>query len=284
MITIENLSYAYLRRELDNEPAWVLRDLNLQINPGEVLSIMGAPGAGKTTLCLALSGIVPQATGGVIRGDVQVNGMNTKRTPIHELTQIVGQVFQNPETQLFNMSVEAEVAFGLESMGIAPERIRERVDHALEKLELDPLRHRSPFKLSGGEMQRVAIASVLAMDPEVLVLDEPSSHLDMRGKEEVYDTLSSLRKDRSRTIIVVENQVDYVAAFSDKVIVMREGTIAYEGTPGKLFASTSDLEKLAIHPPQVHEVGRCLAPNLGGDPNFLTVEQAFVRFKDKAGA
>jgi len=163
VISITNLHFSYPPLVEGQPAAPVLRGINLEVSSGEFVSIMGPTGVGKTTLCLALNGIVPQSTGGVFRGDVQVCGMNTKKTPVAALAASVGVVFQDPESQFFNMTVEDEVAFGAESLGVPREEIAERIEWALEMVGMADHRRRSPMQLSGGQKQRVAIASVLAM-------------------------------------------------------------------------------------------------------------------------
>ena len=193
-ISINNLSYAYPALTPEEQPEWVLRGISLAVEAGEFLSIMGPTGVGKTTFCLALNGIVPQSTGGRIKGDVLVDGLNTKRQPVAALAQRVGMVFQDPETQLFNMTVEAELAFGLENLGLPPAEIQERVQWALALVKMEGFMNHSPFHLSGGQKQRIAIASALAMTPRILVLDEPTANLDPLGKREVFSVVRELRR------------------------------------------------------------------------------------------
>ena len=177
-IVVEDLRFAYPSPEAGGQAVSVLRGVNLRVRRGEVLGLMGTTGAGKSTLCLALAGIVPHSTGGEFGGTVTVAGINTKREPVAKLAQKVGLVFQDPETQLFNMTVEDEVAFGPESLGLPRQEIVERLDWALRVTGMEAYRDRSPFHLSGGQKQRVALAAILAMRPEILVLDEPTSELD----------------------------------------------------------------------------------------------------------
>ena len=174
IIQIENLHYQYPPLP-GIESQWVLRGVDLSVHAGEFLSIVGATASGKTTVCLTINGNVPQSTGGTIRGQVRVEGIEVRRTPLPELAKLVGMVFQNPEAQLFNLLVEEEIAFGLESLGVPSAEMRERVDWALGIVGMQGMGSRSPFELSGGQKQRVAIAAVLAMTPKVLVLDEPTS-------------------------------------------------------------------------------------------------------------
>jgi len=251
-VVIQDLSYAY------PDGDWALRDVTLRVEQGEFLSIMGANGAGKTTLCLALNGIVPQSTGGRIRGNVLINGMNTKEHPVATFAQRVGIVFQNPEAQLFSANVEAEVAFGLENQGLPRNEMQERVDWALDLLRIDHLRARSPSKLSGGERQRLAIASVLAMSPRILVLDEPSANLDPSGKRELLSALQELKSTEGLTIIMAEHEGELIAEFSDRIAVLDGGRLTKLETPERLFADVGGMHALGLAVPQVSEVASCL--------------------------
>lgn len=280
IITIENLGYAYPALQPEDEPEWVLRGVDLEIAEGEFVSIMGATGVGKTTLCLALNGIVPQSTGGVIRGDVHVDGLNTKRHPVAELARRVGVVFQEPETQLFNMTVESEVAFGLESLGLPRQEIQERVTWALSVVEMGAYRRRSPFKLSGGQKQRVAIASILAMSPKILVLDEPTASLDPLGKMEVFSIVRELRQRRGMTIIMVEHESEHIAEFSDRVVVLHEGKVEMADTPAKVFAQGEAMRALGLAVPQVSELAHCLNRRHNTDYAFTQLDEAYLALTD----
>jgi energy-coupling factor transporter ATP-binding protein EcfA2 len=236
---------------------------------------MGPTGAGKSTLCLALNGIVPHSTGGVIKGEVLVEGLNTKRHPVARLAQSVGLVFQEPETQLFNMSVEAEVAFGLENLGLPPQEIAERIEWALALVGLRDLRRRSPFQLSGGQKQRVAIASILAMTPKILVLDEPTANLDPLGKTEVFSVVRQLRQQRGMTIIMVEHESERMAEFSDRVVVLNNGRIELMGTPQQVFAQVEQMQMIGLATPQVSQLAHCLNQTYQTGFAFTQLDEAY---------
>ena len=280
IVSIENLGYSYPPLAAQGEPEWVLRGIDLEIAAGEFVSIMGATGVGKTTLCLALNGIVPQSTGGTIRGNVYIDGLNTKRHPVADLAQKIGIVFQEPETQLFNVSVEAEVAFGMESLGLQKSEIHERVTWALSLVGMSEFRHHSPFKLSGGQKQRVAIASILAMSPRILVLDEPTASLDPLGKTEVFSIVRSLRQQRGMTIVMVEHESERIAEFSDRVIVLNNGKVELADTPENVFARASEMQALGLSIPQVSELAQCL--NRRHDTNYIFTqfEETCIALKD----
>ncbi len=272
-IDIQDFSYAY------PDGDWALRELNLHVEKGEFLSIMGANGAGKSTLCLALNGIVPQATGGRIRGNVTVNELNTKRHPVATFSKQVGIVFQNPDAQLFSVSVEAEVAFGLENLGTPHDEMQERVDWALDLLKIEMLRYRSPSQLSGGERQRLAIASVLAMAPQILVLDEPSSNLDPSGKVELLTALHDLRNSAGLTIVMAEHDSELIAELSDRIAVLEDGRLARLEAPESLFSDVVGMHALGLGVPQVSEVAACLNQEHGTDLSPIRYQDAYQSLK-----
>ena len=280
IVVVDNLSYAYPPTQPGGERRWVLRGVNFEVEEGEFVSIMGPTGVGKTTLCLALNGIAPQSTGGVIKGDVYVDGLNTKKCPVPELAQRVGLIFQEPETQLFNMSVEAEVAFGLESLAIPPAEIQERIDWALDVVGMRGLRRRSPFHLSGGQKQRAAIAAILAMMPKILVLDEPTASLDPLGKREVFSVVRDLRRQRGMTVIMVEHESERVAEFSDRVIVLHEGRVALTGAPGEVFSQVERMRDIGLAVPQVSDVACRLNQQHGTNFVFHQLDDAYRALAD----
>ncbi len=254
------------------DPVPALRGIDLEIGRGEFVAVMGATGAGKTTLCLALTGLVPHATGGIIRGDVRVEGRNTKQCSVADLATLVGLVFQDSESQLFNMSVEQEAAFGPESLGLPAGEIEQRIDWALEAVGLSELRQRSPAALSGGQQRRLAIASVLAMRPALLVLDEPVAGLDPLGRQAVLSVIADLRR-QGTTVLMATQDPDTVAALADRVVVLDEGRLAVVGTPRVVFSQVDLMHALGLEVPQVTEAGW----KLGWDPLPLTLEEAEKR-------
>jgi energy-coupling factor transport system ATP-binding protein len=270
-IEINGLTYAY---PTSKEP--VLKGINLRVHKGEFLSIMGPTGAGKSTLCLTLNGIIPQSLSGKMDGTVTVSGMNTLQHGVHILTGKVGIIFQEPESQLFSMNVEEEVSFGPENLGVPPDEIRKRIEWALGVVRMEEFRQRSPFRLSGGQKQRVAIAAALSMMPQILVLDEPTSGLDPIGKMEVFSVVHDLKKMRNMTVVMVEHESEEIARFSDRVAVMNDGRIILEGTPRDVFSKTRTLTDIGLNIPQVCELSERL--NLKFQPrnpySFLTLQEA----------
>ncbi len=214
-----------------------ITDVSIKIEKGEFALITGPSGCGKTTLCRCFNGLIPHFYQGEMKGETTVAGMNISEHPIHELAKHVGLVFQNPENQLFALSVEKDVAFGLENLGTKRETMREKVDWALELTRIYDLRERAPYELSGGQQQRVAIASVLAMQPEVMVLDEPTSFLDPLGARRIFEVIHQLNRTLGITVILVEHRLDLTAKYTNHIIVMNEGRVVLDGDPREVLQS-----------------------------------------------
>jgi len=274
-IDIEDLRYSYPTSKGD-----VLKGINLKVKEGEFLSIMGPTGTGKSTLCLTLNGIIPHSLEGDLRGKVKVAGMDIKNHSVPELTQKVGMVFQEPESQLFCMTVWEEVAFGPENLGVDPKEIKERVDWALGVVRMKEYQDRSPFKLSCGQKQRVAIAAALAMLPEILVLDEPTSELDPIGKMEVFSVVDDLKKEQNMAIVMVEHESEEIARVSDRVVVLKEGKIILEGSPRDVLNKVDMLKNARLSPPQVCEVADILNKKINTSFSFLTLKEAEKSIKE----
>jgi len=214
-----------------------ITDVSIKIEKGEFALITGPSGCGKTTLCRCFNGLIPHFYQGEMKGETTVAGMNISEHPIHELAKHVGLVFQNPENQLFALSVEKDVAFGLENLGTQRETMREKVDWALELTRIYDLRERAPYELSGGQQQRVAIASVLAMQPEVMVLDEPTSFLDPLSARRIFEVIHQLNRTLGITVILVEHRLDLTAKYTNHIIVMNEGRVVLDGDPRDVLQS-----------------------------------------------
>ena len=242
--------------------------------------MLGRVGAGKTTLCMALNGLVPHATGGVFRGDVTVLGRNTKQHAVADLARGAGLVFQDPETQLTQMRVEDEVAFGPENLGVPSAEIESRVTWALDAVGLTDYRDRSPLLLSGGEKQRVAIASMLAMRPQVLVLDEPTANLDPAGKAGVFNLLvrGGPRAGRSR-FCWASQELERVSRYAGRVVVLHEGRVGLDGPPAEVFSQVARLQDWGIGAPQLAELADLLAQRTGHPRHFLRMGQAYAQLR-----
>jgi len=214
-----------------------IENVSITINKGDFVILTGPSGCGKTTLCRCFNGLVPHFYNGKLEGTITVADLNVADHKIYQLARHVGLVFQNPENQLFALSVEKDVAFGLENFAMPRDEMRKRVDWALQIAGISELSERPPHELSGGQQQRVAIASVLAMQPDIMILDEPTSFLDPVGAEKIFEVLSELNKKLGITIILVEHRLDLAAKYANHVIVMNEGKVALTGTPREIFTS-----------------------------------------------
>ena len=226
LIEIKNLCYTYPGA---SNPS--IHDVSLKIEKGEFVLITGPSGCGKTTLCRCFNGLVPHFYQGEIKGEVTVSGVNVLENHTYDMAKHVGLVFQNPENQLFALSIEKDVAFGLENLGTPREEIRKKVDWALKQTGIYDIRDRSPHEISGGQQQRVAIAAVLAMEPDIIVLDEPTSFLDPLSAEKIFEVIASLNKEQGITVILVEHRLDLTAKYTNHLIVMDKGNIRLEGDP-----------------------------------------------------
>jgi len=276
IIQIENLTYQYAHTD---KPALV--DINLSINKGEYLAIIGPCGAGKTSLALSLNGIVPHMTVGEMRGKVLVDGIDTTQTQVRDLAHIVGMVFDNPEYQLSQSTVLSEMAIGLENIGIPRDEMLKRIVVALEIVGLSGLEERSPLALSGGQQQRLAIAAALSMYPKVLVLDEPTSNLDPMGKEEVFAVTARLNQEKQMTIVIVEHEVEVIASYADRVIVLDKGQIVNSGNVNDIFSDIDSLDGIGVRSPQVTAIASGLEKKGYHFENLpVTLDGADATFSD----
>lgn len=244
MIKVEHLKYRY-----PHTKQLVLDDVSFEIKRGEFIGIIGENGAGKSTLSQALVGLVPQFYKGGYGGSVRIDGMEASTTPISQLCQKVGLVFQNPFNQLSGAkdTVYEEIGYGLHNLGVPREEMVQRIEEAMELLEIAQFKNQNPFDLSGGQMQRVALASILVMKPEILVLDEPTSQLDPKGSEEVYQAVDKLAKS-GITIVMIEHKMEKIAEYCDRVMLLHKGKIVEFDTPQKVFAR-EDLRELGVKEP-----------------------------------
>ncbi len=252
MIALDAVTYTY---PATAQPA--LRDVTLSIPDGQLCAVIGVNGAGKSTLCYALSGFIPHFFRGELAGRIHIGGVDTQSVPLAELVQRVGLVFQNPFNQMSGakFTVREEIAFGLENLGVARGEMQVRVDRALARVGIADLADRSPFALSGGQQQRVAIASMLAMEPHVLVLDEPTSQLDPIGTREVFETIRALIGERGTTVVLVEHKLEWVAAFADRVVVLADSRIVMDGSPRQVLI-VPELARYRLSAPRYVQAAR----------------------------
>lgn len=275
-IKLENVSFTYSPTTAYEIQA--LKNINLEINDGEFIGLIGHTGSGKSTLVQHLNGLM-KATGGVI----YYNGENIYQEgySLKELRSKVGLVFQYPEHQLFEMDVLTDVCFGPKNQGLSKEEATERAKAALAMVGFgEEYYQQSPFELSGGQKRRVAIAGVLAMEPEVLILDEPTAGLDPKGRDEILDQIKKLHDEKHITIILVSHSMEDVAKYVNRIIVMNQGEAMYDGTPKEVFSHYQELEKVGLAAPQVTYIMNALAQKgMNVQTDAITIEEAAAEIR-----
>ena len=244
MLEIKNLVYRY-----DDGERNAVDGVNLKIEKGEFVAILGHNGSGKSTMAKCINGLYKP-----LEGDVIVDGMNTKNEEdIWDIRSRAGMVFQNPDNQIVATIVEEDVAFGAENLGLPQEEIRRRVDYALDAVEMTDYKHAEPHKLSGGQKQRVAIAGILAMNPDYIVLDEPTAMLDPVGRKEVMKTILKLNREENKTVLLITHFMNE-AVQADRVVVMEKGSVLLEGEPREVFNQVETMKRIGLDVPQVTEL------------------------------
>lgn len=274
MVKAKDLTYEYVRvLETDHgtkeEKVAALKNVNIEINKGDFVAVLGHNGSGKSTFAKHINALV-QPTGGTL----WVDDMDTKNDElVWEIRQTAGMVFQNPDNQLVATVVEEDIAFGPENMGVEPKEIRKRVDEALATVRMSEYATHTPSKLSGGQKQRIAIAGVLAMKPQCIVLDEPTAMLDPVGRREVMETIERLNREEGITMILITHYMDE-AVRADKVFVIDDGDLVMQGTPKEIFSQVETLQKYGLDVPQVTEVAYLLRKEGVDLPaDILTIEE-----------
>lgn len=266
MIELKNVRFSYMIE--DENKKYALDGVNIKINDGEFVTILGHNGSGKSTLAKLLNvQLLPTD------GEVIINGMNTNATDVWDIRTKVGMVFQNPDNQMVATIVEEDVAFGPENLGIPNPELSERVTNALDIVGMTKYRKHAPHMLSGGQKQRVAIAGVLAMNPDIIVFDEPTAMLDPTGRKQVMRSAKMLNKEQKKTIINITHYMDE-AVLSDRIIVLDHGKVVLDGTPSEVFSNVQIIKSLGLDVPQVTELAYLLSRNgVNISSNILSVEE-----------
>lgn len=278
IISIENLCFDYKNEETE-EVNHVLKGVSLDIGRGEFVAVLGHNGSGKSTLAKHLNVILTPTSGKVV-----VDGFDTAdENNLFEIRRRVGMVFQNPDNQMVANIVEEDVAFAPENLGVPGEEIRKRVDDALEAVNMSKFAKHAPHMLSGGQKQRIAIAGVLAMEPEIIVLDEPTAMLDPIGRREIMETVKRLNRERNMTVVLITHYMEE-AVEADRVIVVDSGLIEFDGTPAEIFPQVERMRGLGLDIPQSTELVYTLRKmGIDIDADVLTVEECIDRIMEKSG-
>ena len=247
-IKIENLVHVYMPKSPFEKVA--LNNVNIEINEGEFVALLGHTGSGKSTLIQHMNGLLKPTSGRIVVDGEDITKDGVKLTDIRKK---VGLVFQYPEYQLFEETIEKDIEFGPSNLGLSDDEITKRVKKSMEMvgLDYDTYRNKSPFDLSGGQKRRVAIAGVIAMEPKVLILDEPTAGLDPKGRDDILEQIKVLHDEYKMTIILVSHSMEDVGKLAERIIVMNKGEVALEGTPAKVFKEVETLENIGLAVPQV---------------------------------
>ena len=270
MITIQDLTFTY---KDETKPA--LKEICLTVPEGGFLGVIGPAGAGKTTLARAVTGMIPHHYPGDFYGSVAVNGLDTVDTPILDISRLVGMVFQDVDSQIISPLVEDEMLYGLENFGVPREEIPRRMEEALQKVGIADLRDRMVTSLSGGQRQKVAIASIIALKPRVLVLDEPTGELDPRSSRHAFSLLKELNEKEGITIILIEQKIMLLCEFARQLAVLSEGKIIRHGDTREVLAYAEELESLGVNCPRVTTLSRLLSRKTGKEqPVCVNLDEA----------
>ena len=270
-IKIENLTHVYMPKTPFEKKA--LDDVNLVIDDGDFLALIGHTGSGKSTLIQHLNGLLEPTSGRILVDDIDLTNKETKLTDIRKK---IGLVFQYPEYQLFEETIEKDIAFGPNNLGLSKEVVSERVKKSMEMVGLDYETYKdvSPFDLSGGQKRRVAIAGVIAMEPKVLILDEPTAGLDPKGRDDILEQIKILHEKYKMTIVLVSHSMEDVGKLAEKIIVMNKGKVALMGKPSEIFKEVEILEEIGLAVPQVTYLMRALKEKgFNVSDEVFTVEQ-----------
>ena len=270
MIQIQDFSFTYKSGET---PA--LQEISLTVPDGGFLGVIGPAGAGKTTLARAIAGMIPHHYPGDFYGSVTVNGLDTVDTSILDLSRLVGTVFQDVESQIISPLVEDEMLYGLENFGVPREEIPGRIDEALERVGIADLRDRSIASLSGGQRQKVAIASIIALKPRILLLDEPTGELDPRSSRQIFSLLKELNEEQGITVILIEQKIMLLCEFASQLAVLSKGRIIRQGETRDVLSHAEELQALGVNCPRVTTLSRLLTEKTGAEqPVCINLDEA----------
>ena len=270
MIQIQDFSFTY-----KNGENAALQEVSLTVPDGGFLGIIGPAGAGKTTLARAIAGIIPHHYPGDFYGSVTVNGLDTVDSTIVDLSRLVGMVFQDVESQIISPQVEDELLYGLENFGVPREEIPGRMEEALAKVGVSDLRERSIASLSGGQRQKVAIASIIALKPKILVLDEPTGELDPRSSRQIFSLLKELNEEQGITVILIEQKIMLLCEFARQLAVLSKGRIIRQGETRDVLSHADELQALGVNCPRVTTLSRMLSEKTGAEqPVCINLDEA----------
>lgn len=270
MISIKNLSFTY-----ENAPSPALRDINLTINDGDFVGIIGESGAGKSTLTYTINGLIPHHFDGDFYGSVSINGLDTFENKPNKLSVYVGSVFQDIDSRMVASIVEDEILFGLENFSVPKDEIEVRINESLEAVGIKNLRKRAISSLSGGQKQKVAIAAIIALKPDILLLDEPTGELDPQSSVQIFSLLKRLNEENGMTIIIVEQKIMLLCEYAKRLVVMDKGVIAYDGMVKGILEHTAELENLGVNVPRACTLcDRLAKENLCEKEICINIEEA----------
>ena len=273
IIEVNHVSYKY-----PTAAGWVLEDIAFSVDKGEILGIIGPTGAGKTTLAMCMRGLIPYNVGGTFGGRIFVNGQDTLAMNPGELADKIGIVFQNAETQAIGLTVIEDLAFGLENLNLAPDVMEDRINRVSRVVGLEGFLDRETFALSGGQKQRLAIGGVLVMEPDILILDEPTAELDPVGKTEVFEIVRSLQQDRNLTIVMVEHEVETLAEVADRILVLEGGKVIALASTKEIFKRTDLFNQVRERVPFAAKLAiQLIEKRVLSERQFTCVEDELIR-------
>ncbi|MFX1587113.1 MAG: energy-coupling factor ABC transporter ATP-binding protein [Promethearchaeota archaeon] len=275
LIKFNKFSFRYKGNE-----DYALNDIDLKVNPNKFILLAGETGSGKTSLIRCMNGLIPQFYAGYYKGSVEISGRNTVSTPIADLSTLVGIVFQNPENQLIAMNVEHEIAFGMENLGIPRDIIEKSIKEVVKLTEIEHLIDKAPFELSGGEQQRVAIASILVLNPKIIILDEPTASLDPFFAYKIILLLKKIQKEKNVTVIISEHRMDLVLPVVDEIIIIDKGRIITHDSKENVIQS-ENFQKLNINKPIIYSIFTQLNnPKLFENKIPISIEEVIIALKN----